>query len=448
MGFEFGYAVAEHRALVMWEAQFGDFLNGAQVIVDQFLSRPRQKWGQPQGLVLLLPHGYEGPGAGALERAHRAVPDPLRRGQHARVLPVDARVVLPPAAPPGPRPGGEAAGRDDAEEPAAPPALPVVAGRARRRAASRRCSTTPASSRARARASSSPRQAVLRPAEGARGRSTSTAWPWSASSSSTRSRWRSSPRVAGALPRHRGAGVGAGGAAEHGRLALRARGVPGPRVPASRTDACRATSDARRAPAPRRARYKAHVEEQEAIVEAALSIPAAARDGASTPGTPRPPPPDARAPGARGRGRGGRRRRPDHPRDGAHQLDGVPGMGARPDRHRPAAPGDPRGARRHRQRRRHRGPARHRPRHRAAGERARRARRSLRLHGLHGRVPRRLHRARGRVPRVRALRAAGAGPEQLPEHRDDQRPRRRTDRHPRRAGPGGRPRDRARASSS
>ena len=62
MGFEFGYAVAEHRALVMWEAQFGDFWNGAQVIVDQFLVASEAKWGQPTGLVLLLPHGYEGQG--------------------------------------------------------------------------------------------------------------------------------------------------------------------------------------------------------------------------------------------------------------------------------------------------------------------------------------------------------------------------------------------------
>jgi len=62
MGFEFGYAVAEHRALVMWEAQFGDFFNGAQVIVDQFLAASETKWGQPTGLVLLLPHGHEGQG--------------------------------------------------------------------------------------------------------------------------------------------------------------------------------------------------------------------------------------------------------------------------------------------------------------------------------------------------------------------------------------------------
>ena len=62
MGFEFGYAVAEHRALVMWEAQFGDFFNAAQVIVDQFLAASETKWGQPTGLVLLLPHGHEGQG--------------------------------------------------------------------------------------------------------------------------------------------------------------------------------------------------------------------------------------------------------------------------------------------------------------------------------------------------------------------------------------------------
>jgi 2-oxoglutarate dehydrogenase E1 component len=62
MGFEFGYTVADHRTLCLWEAQFGDFENGAQVIVDQFLAASEQKWGQPTGLTLLLPHGYEGQG--------------------------------------------------------------------------------------------------------------------------------------------------------------------------------------------------------------------------------------------------------------------------------------------------------------------------------------------------------------------------------------------------
>ena len=134
VGFEYGYNIQEPSRLVIWEAQYGDFINGAQVMIDEFIVSARGKWGQRPSLVLLLPHAHEGQGPDhASARPERflqlaadiniRIANCTTAAQYFHLLRRQAALLHRRSA---------AAGRADAEEPAAAPAGGVDAARARR----------------------------------------------------------------------------------------------------------------------------------------------------------------------------------------------------------------------------------------------------------------------------------------------------------------------------